>query len=145
MCLFPSLAKSFAFFGNVSEEVKSRILLVMPFSIGVLPMKYLGIPLTGRRIRNIDCRILIEKVKNRIYDWRNKTLSFAGRLQLIASVLSSLHVYWASMFILPAYVCDSIDKVLKKFLWYGGGDGSRIACVSWKDVCKPKNQGGLGL
>ena len=54
--LFPSLAKSSAFFGNVSEEVKSRILLAMPFSIGVLPMKYLGIPLTGRRIRNIDWR-----------------------------------------------------------------------------------------
>ena len=30
-------------------------------------------------------------------------------------------------------------------MWSGGGDGSGIASVSWKDICKPKNQGGLGL
>jgi hypothetical protein len=58
---------------------------------------------------------LIQKVKNRINDWRNKTLSFAGRLQLISSVLTSIHVYWASMFLLPNHVCDSIDKLCKKF------------------------------
>lgn len=117
----------------------------MPFSIGELPMKYLGIPLTGKRICNSDCRVLIEKVKNKIQDWRNKTLSFPGRLQLVTYVLSSLHVYWASMFILPVYICDSIDKLLKKFLWSSGSDGSGIASVAWKDICKPKNQGGLGL
>lgn len=147
MCsgLYPSLPKSAAFFGSVSDVVKDRILMAMPFSIGQLPMKYLGIPLTGKRISNADCRVLIDKVKSRIQNWRNKTLSFAGRLQLVSSVLSSLHVYWASMFLLPVHVCDSIDKILKKFLWSSGDDGSGIASVAWKDVCKPKNQGGLGL
>lgn len=41
----------------------------MPFSVGELPIKYLGIPLTGKRISNNDCRLLIEKVKNRIHDF----------------------------------------------------------------------------
>lgn len=117
----------------------------MPFSVGVLPMKYLGIPLTGKIICNYDCRVLIDKVKSRIQDWRNETLSFAGRLQLIASVHASLHIYWASTFILPVYVCDKIAKVLKNFLWSGGGDGRGITSVAWKDICKPKSQGGLGL
>ena len=49
------------------------------------------------------------------------------------------------MFILPIYVCDNTDKILKNFLWSGGGDGRGIASVAWKDICKPKNQGGLGL
>ena len=140
--VFSLVAKSVAFFGSVPDPVKEDILLVMPFRIGVLPLKYLGIPLSGKRIINEDCRCLIQKVKNRLNDWRNKTLSFAGRLQLISSVLTSLHVYWASMFLLPNHVCDSIDKLSKKFLWSGGGEGSGIASVSWKDICKPKNQGG---
>ncbi|GJT40085.1 zinc knuckle CX2CX4HX4C containing protein [Tanacetum coccineum] len=48
-----------------------------------------------------DCTILLDKVKKRVEDWRNKSLSFPGRLQLIAYALSSLNVFWASMFILP--------------------------------------------
>ncbi|GJU07175.1 putative RNA-directed DNA polymerase, eukaryota, reverse transcriptase zinc-binding domain protein [Tanacetum coccineum] len=76
---------------------------------------------------------------------RNKSLSFAGKLQLVASVLSSLHVYWASMFMLSVSICDSIDKLFKNFIWGKSESSSGIASVSWKDVCRPKNQGGLGL
>nr|GEY37456.1 hypothetical protein [Tanacetum cinerariifolium] len=43
--LFPSLAKSDAFFGNVYDVVKADIMLVMPFKEGVLPIKYLGLPM----------------------------------------------------------------------------------------------------
>ncbi|GJV66513.1 RNA-directed DNA polymerase, eukaryota, reverse transcriptase zinc-binding domain protein [Tanacetum coccineum] len=63
----------------------------------------------------------------------------------VASVLSSLHVYWASMFMLPVSICDSIDKLFKNFIWGKSESSSGIASVSWKDVCRPKNQGGLGL
>ena len=64
-----------------------------------------------------DCTMLIENVKKRIDDWRNKTLFFAGRLQLIVSVLQSLHIYWASIFILPIHICNDIDKLLKGFFY----------------------------
>ncbi|GKB44263.1 RNA-directed DNA polymerase, eukaryota, reverse transcriptase zinc-binding domain protein [Tanacetum coccineum] len=53
------------------------------------------------RLTSKDCKPLIEMIRKRIGDWRNKVLSFAGRLQLISSVLSSMQVYWASLFILP--------------------------------------------
>ncbi|GJR87832.1 hypothetical protein Tco_0211843 [Tanacetum coccineum] len=43
-----------------------------------------------------------------------------GRVQLIASVLGSMHVYWASAFLLPMYVVKDIGKVLKGFLWTQG-------------------------
>ncbi|GKA46099.1 RNA-directed DNA polymerase, eukaryota, reverse transcriptase zinc-binding domain protein [Tanacetum coccineum] len=39
------------------------------------------------------------------------------RLQLIASVLSSMQVYWCSLFLLPLTICDDIDSLLSKFLW----------------------------
>ncbi|GJV43032.1 hypothetical protein Tco_1427568 [Tanacetum coccineum] len=45
-----------------------------------LPVKYLGVPFISSRLLNKDCKILVEKVKNRIWDWKNKSLSFAGRL-----------------------------------------------------------------
>ena len=114
--LRPNMAKSTVYFGNVTDGVKQDIKLVMPFSEGTLPVKYLGIPLDSNRITRSDCTVLLDSVKRRIDGWQNKHLSFAGRLQLIASVLVSVNVYWASIFILPQGICDYIDKMFKRFL-----------------------------
>ncbi|GJR53871.1 hypothetical protein Tco_1404392 [Tanacetum coccineum] len=80
--LVPNIPKSTTFFCNVLNHVKLAILNIMPFSEGELPVKYLGVPLISSRLLNKDCKILVEKAKNRIGDWKNKSLSFAGRLQL---------------------------------------------------------------
>lgn len=143
--LRPNMNKSTIYFGNVTEVVKQKIKLVMPFNEGILPVKYLGIPLDSNRIARSDCTMLLESVKRRIDCWQNKQLSFAGRLQLIASVLSSLNVYWASIFILPKGICDDIDKMLKRFLWHTNEGKSFKFSVSWKEVCMQKSEGGLGL
>ncbi|GJY66524.1 reverse transcriptase domain, reverse transcriptase zinc-binding domain protein [Tanacetum coccineum] len=74
--LVPSLPKSMTFFCNVSNHVKLAILSIMPFSEGDLPVKYLGVPLISSRLLNKDCKILVDRVKNRIGDWKNKSLSF---------------------------------------------------------------------
>ena len=143
--LRPSMEKSTVFFGNVTDEVKQDIRLVMPFNEGSLPVRYLGIPLDSNRISRSECSILLNNVKKRIDGWKNKSLSFSGRLQLIASVLNSLNVYWASILILPHEICDDIDKLLKCFLWKTDGKKSSRYSVAWKEVCMQKKEGGLGL
>nr|GEW37931.1 hypothetical protein [Tanacetum cinerariifolium] len=50
----------------------------------------LGVPLVSKKIGVKDSKGLIDKVKARIQYWKNKSLSYAGRTQLIASVLSSI-------------------------------------------------------
>ncbi|GJW86078.1 putative ribonuclease H-like domain-containing protein [Tanacetum coccineum] len=47
-----------------------------------IPVKYLGVPLISSRLLNKDYKILVEKARNQIGDWKNKSLLFAGRLQL---------------------------------------------------------------
>ncbi|GKF65606.1 putative reverse transcriptase domain, reverse transcriptase zinc-binding domain protein [Tanacetum coccineum] len=78
--LVPSIPKSMSFFCNVLNHVKLKILNIMPFLEGKLPVKYLGVPLISSRLLNRDCKILVKKAKNRIGDWKNKSLSFAERL-----------------------------------------------------------------
>ena len=94
---------------------------------------------------NRDCRILVERVKTRVFDWKNKVLSFAGRLQLVHSVLSSMHIYWASVFLLPSRVIDDIEQVMRGFLWCQGDMKKGKAKVAWNIVCLPKHEGGLGV
>ncbi|GKD45454.1 hypothetical protein Tco_1270099, partial [Tanacetum coccineum] len=93
--LVPSIPKSTAFFCNVPNHVKISILNIMPFAEGNLPVKYLGVPLISSRLLNKDCKVLVEKAKNRIEDWKNKSLSFAGRLKLCKSRSSKTSCTWA--------------------------------------------------
>ncbi|GJX94924.1 hypothetical protein Tco_0349510 [Tanacetum coccineum] len=75
LSLVPSIPKSTAYFCNVPNAIKASILNSMPFAEGVLPVRYLGVPLISSRLLFRDCKILVEKLESRVNDWRNKFLS----------------------------------------------------------------------
>nr|GEW81587.1 hypothetical protein [Tanacetum cinerariifolium] len=110
-----------------------------------LPVKYLGVPLVSSRLISRDCKELIDKVQNRVNDWKNKSLSILGRLQLIQSVLSSMHVYWASVIMLPSCVLLDIEQIIRDFLWSQDNTSRGKVKVAWDVVCLPKQEGGLGI
>ncbi|GJR56309.1 RNA-directed DNA polymerase, eukaryota, reverse transcriptase zinc-binding domain protein [Tanacetum coccineum] len=141
--LLPNYNKSTILFGSMKKVDQEEILECVPFKINELPIKYLGIPFSSKRFNN--CKILIYKIKSRVLNWKNKCLSYVGRLQLIAFVLELIHVYWASVFLLPKTVIKDINCVLMNFLWNQGEVSRGKAKVAWKNVCKPKAMGGLGL
>ncbi|KAL2228518.1 UNVERIFIED_CONTAM: hypothetical protein Sindi_1831500 [Sesamum indicum] len=107
-------------------------------------MRYLGLPLLSSRLTVADCSPLLLKIDKRIAGWEGMALSYAGRVQIIKSVLLSLSLYWASTFILPKKVTNEIEKRLRTFLWKGTTN-SGYAKVAWKDLCRPKDEGGLGF
>lgn len=77
--------------------------------------------------------------------WLSRHLSFAGRLQLINFVLSSIQVYRTSIFILPNGIIKTIEQKLNRFLWKGTDEGTARAKVAWRMLCIPKKKGGLGI
>ncbi|GKE79138.1 RNA-directed DNA polymerase, eukaryota, reverse transcriptase zinc-binding domain protein, partial [Tanacetum coccineum] len=143
--LFPNLYKSIIFFGSINEDRKRELLEVLPFKYGKLPMKYLGVPLIAKKLSLNDCKSLIENVEKRVNSWRCKLLFYAGRIQLIASVLSAMQQYWASVYMLPNSVIHELDKLFKRFLWNSCKSAQGKARVAWKIVSRPKDQGGLGI
>ncbi|GJW84458.1 hypothetical protein Tco_0157603 [Tanacetum coccineum] len=104
-----------------------------------------GVPLVSSRLIYRDCKELIEKVQHRIRDWKNKSLSAAGRLQLVKSVIGSMHVYWASVFILPSRVLLDFEQLMRNFLWAQGESQKGKSKVAWEVVCLPMKEGGLGV
>lgn len=82
MNLVPNFSKSSTFFGNVKASVKAAIYRIMPFEAGTLPVRYLGVPLLSTRLYQKHCSSLVDKVKKRLLNWKNKVLSFAGRLSV---------------------------------------------------------------
>ncbi|GKC65737.1 hypothetical protein Tco_1098335 [Tanacetum coccineum] len=143
--LLPTPNKSTVFFGNVGNSEKEEILFIMPFSVGTLLVRYLGVPLITKRFGVKQCKSLVDKVEKKIKDWKNRWLSFDGRLQLISSILSSIQVYWSSIFLLPSAVTKEINRLLKCFLWVQGELTNGKAKIAWSEVYKPKADDGLGI
>ncbi|GJZ70565.1 RNA-directed DNA polymerase, eukaryota, reverse transcriptase zinc-binding domain protein [Tanacetum coccineum] len=78
--LNPNLSKSIIFFGSIKDRDKIHLLEILLFKCAKLPVKYLGLPLLAKRLSIMDCKILTEKVEERINCWRNKLLSYAGKI-----------------------------------------------------------------
>ncbi|KAL2231023.1 UNVERIFIED_CONTAM: Transposon TX1 uncharacterized protein [Sesamum indicum] len=96
------------------------------------------------RLTISDCQLLLSKIDARIAGWEGMSLSYAGRVQIIKSILSALSIYWASAFILPKAIIKEVEKRLRRFLWKGTSM-TGYAKVAWKDVCKPVREGGQGI
>ncbi|XP_074297740.1 uncharacterized protein LOC141628504 [Silene latifolia] len=137
--------KSEIYFNGMSQGAMSSILQVSGFKRGMLPFKYLGVPISSRKLTKADGMKLTDKITARIRSWGAKHLSYAGRLTLVNSVLSGLHSYWSSIFLIPNGILNKIDAICRNYLW--GGKDSYVSApnVKWENCCTPKEEGGLGL
>lgn len=67
-----------------------NIAAVVHLPIDELPFRYLDVPLSTKRLNYTQCKILVEKIIEKAQSWMAKTLSYASRLQLVWSILSSM-------------------------------------------------------
>nr|GEW03360.1 RNA-directed DNA polymerase, eukaryota [Tanacetum cinerariifolium] len=56
-----------------------------------------------------------------------------------------MQTYWALLFFLPKTTIKEIDSILKSFLWSQGEKINGKSKIATKNVCKPKQCGGLGF
>ncbi|KAG7543982.1 Reverse transcriptase domain [Arabidopsis thaliana x Arabidopsis arenosa] len=140
-----SMEKSTIYLAGLSDSTYQEIQERYQFDVGHLPVRYLGLPLVTKRLTSSDYMPLIERIKQKIGTWTSRFLSYAGRLNLIQSVIWSICNFWLAAFRLPRECIGEIDKICSAFLWSGPELNSHKAKIAWTTVCKPKQEGGLGL
>lgn len=89
------------------------------FSKGEMPFRYLGVPLSCKKLTVTQCKPLVEKMVARIKCWSSRYFSYGGRLQLIKCVLFSIQTYLDQIFLLPKKVIKMIEQTCRSFLWTG--------------------------
>jgi hypothetical protein len=82
---------------------------------GEFPFRYLGIPMSPRRLSNKDWRVVDERFQKKISSWKGKILSSGGRLVLINSVLSILPMFMMSFFRIPKGILEKLDYYISRF------------------------------
>ncbi|OAY69027.1 LINE-1 retrotransposable element ORF2 protein [Ananas comosus] len=128
------------------EGKAARLATVLNCKVGNLPTKYLGLPLADRRPSKEDWLDIIRNIQRKIDGWQAKLLSRYGRLILVNAVLTNLPLYFLSMFKAPKWVIARIEALRRDFFWNGGNNAPGKGClVAWKNICKSKKKGGLGV
>lgn len=127
------------------SQIETSDLSTLGFSLGSLPVRYLGLPLMHRKLRISDYRPLLDQLKRRFSSWSSRALSFAGRRQLLATVIFGILNFWFSSFVLPKGCVNEIESLCSRFLWNGNITSRAAAKVSWRVVCLPRKEGGLDL
>jgi hypothetical protein len=137
--------KSQIFFFNTPLPIQRHISGILGFNRSSLPSKYLGIPLIDNALRNSSWEHLLSSFSKRLSSWTYRALNLPSRLTLLQAVLQALPIYSFSALAAPKFVLTTIKSLQRNFIWQGLNTGKKIALVSWDKLCRPKEQGGLGL
>ncbi|MCI10640.1 LINE-1 reverse transcriptase like, partial [Trifolium medium] len=113
--------------------------------LGEFPFIYLGLPVGANPRLERTWKPVIEVLQNRLHSWHNRYVSLGGRVILINSVLASIPTFYLSFMKMPVKVWKKIVSIQRKFLWSGNSGTNKIAWVSWADICRKKECGGLGI
>jgi len=110
-----------------------------------MPFTYLGLPLGTTRPSVQEFTPLLSKMEKRLAGV-SKFLSYQGRLVLVNSVFSALPTYYMCSLVIAPSVIHQIDRFRKHCIW-SKGDISRRGTylAAWELMCRPKEEGGLGI
>ncbi|XP_037473916.1 putative disease resistance protein RGA3 [Triticum dicoccoides] len=102
-------------------------------------------PISDVRLQEKDLRPMVSKLQFRVEPWQWRWLSKAARVFLMNSYLISLLMYIMGFYSLHESLHQEIAKYLSRFFWAGEGNKQKYHMVKWSKICKPKDQGGLGV
>ncbi|XP_038984386.1 uncharacterized protein LOC120111407 [Phoenix dactylifera] len=141
-----NLTKSAIIFSPKTKvEVRRSILESLGVGEQEGTMTYLGVPLSGHRLRSRDCTSMELSIRRRLEGWQMLTLSMMGRITLVRLVLTSIPIFLLSNAIIPVRVLRSFEQLFRKFIWGRSSGRGGVHLLAWDVVCQPTSHGGLGV
>ncbi|GKV40167.1 hypothetical protein SLEP1_g47835 [Rubroshorea leprosula] len=101
---------------NTDDLTKFNICHTLGFAETNSFGKYLGIPITPKKVSKKDCSFIVDKVR--------------GKLAAVY---------------LPSSIHDELDKISRDFIWGSTDEKKKAHLVSWERITQPKRNGGIGI
>ncbi|XP_026453657.1 uncharacterized protein LOC113354641 [Papaver somniferum] len=99
---------------------------ILSCRIEKFPLKYLGIPIGAAARSTTIWDVIIESFLKKLAPWKRRFFNKAGRVVLIKATLSSLPIYFMSIFPMPVSVEKKLDQIMRNFFWGSSIDARKI-------------------
>ncbi|KAK1311565.1 hypothetical protein QJS10_CPA07g00786 [Acorus calamus] len=100
---------------NVTQERIDELIRIVGCPAQTFPARVLGLPLVCGRLKKREWDPLVERFQRRLAGWQGRFLSYGGRVTLLQAVLSSLSMFFMSVFRIPQGVLDRIEVYRAKW------------------------------
>lgn len=142
--LFVKFSKSTMVPINIDQHQGTHLANCFGCKTESLPFTYLGLPLGTTKPSVRDLLPVIARIDKRLSGVAS-LMTYAGRLTYINYVLS-MPISAMCTFKVHRTILNHVNKSSRTFLWYGKDINKRGNCLAkWNMVCKPKDEGGLGV
>lgn len=77
---------------------------------------YVGLPLGKNPHSSRFWPLVVERIQDKVHNWKYVYISKGGRHTLVQSTLSGIPTYYLSLFHAPMVVINSLKKLVRDFL-----------------------------
>jgi len=138
-------SKSTVYYGSISNTRLEQITNLIGFNKGSLPFSYLGVPIFKGKPKKSHLQPIADKIKSKLGAWKASLLSIAGRVILVKFVIQGMMMHTISLYSWPNSLLKEVEAWVRNFILSGDISKRKLVTVSWRKVCKPFSEGGLGL
>ncbi|KAH1191633.1 putative ribonuclease H protein [Glycine max] len=113
--------KSQFYHGGVPIRRVDQIANLLGFKASVTPFDYLAVPIFKGKPTKSLLKPIADRIKLKLSSWKRKLLYLMDHIQL------------------------EVEKHIRNFIWSWDLEHKKLVTVSWKNICQPFQEGGLGL
>jgi hypothetical protein len=88
----------------------------LPCDLSSFPCKYLGLPLSLKKLSKNQVQPIIDRVADQLSGWKADLMTRAGRRVQVQYVMTGMLIYLAMAVDIPPGSLKAIDKIRKGFL-----------------------------
>lgn len=96
--------------------------------------KYLGMPMCVGKNKMEVFGFVSDRVQSKLQGSWNKELSKPGKLTLFKSAAQTIPNFRMSLFLIPDYLCDKLERKMNFFLCCNRMNGKGVKWITWKKI-----------
>ncbi|KAM1884835.1 hypothetical protein ACFX14_037585 [Malus domestica] len=134
-----------SFSSNLTDHDQQLLALCLGMRRVEFHDKYLGLSVLIQKSKKQSFAYVKDHLWKKLHSWSGGLLSNAGRELLVKTVAQALPIYSMQCFLLPESFCEELNLMIAKFWWSGDSSKRNIHWLNWRQLCKAKQEEGLGF